>query len=59
VSVPVLCKVIWLYLAGLVVLYYKYVFITGCDLGFGKLLARQLDMRDLRVLGCVFDGQGG
>lgn len=28
----------------------KYVFITGCDLGFGNLLARQLDLRGLRVL---------
>ncbi|KAM6154228.1 LOW QUALITY PROTEIN: 17-beta-hydroxysteroid dehydrogenase type 6-like [Erethizon dorsatum] len=28
----------------------KYVFITGCDSGFGNLLARQLDMWGLRVL---------
>ncbi|XP_069346427.1 retinol dehydrogenase 16-like [Eulemur rufifrons] len=56
----------WLYLATLVGLYYlvhwhrerqvvshlrdKYVFITGCGSGFGNLLARQLDMRGLRVL---------
>ncbi|XP_012509014.1 PREDICTED: retinol dehydrogenase 16-like [Propithecus coquereli] len=56
----------WLYLAALVGLYYlvrwyrerqvvshlrdKYVFITGCGSGFGNLLARQLDMRGLRVL---------
>ncbi|XP_070310871.1 retinol dehydrogenase 16-like [Odocoileus virginianus] len=32
----------------------KFVFITGCDSGFGNLLARQLDLRDLRVLaGCL------
>lgn len=28
----------------------KYVFITGCDSGFGNLLARQLDRRGMRVL---------
>ncbi|XP_030052526.1 retinol dehydrogenase 16 [Microcaecilia unicolor] len=28
----------------------KYVFITGCDTGFGNQLARQLDGRGLRVL---------
>ncbi|KAM6112319.1 retinol dehydrogenase 16-like [Phoenicopterus ruber ruber] len=28
----------------------KYVLITGCDSGFGNLLARQLDARGLRVL---------
>ncbi|KAB0360800.1 hypothetical protein FD754_004956 [Muntiacus muntjak] len=32
----------------------KFVFITGCDSGFGNLLARQLDLRGLRVLaGCL------
>ncbi|XP_058413440.1 retinol dehydrogenase 16-like [Diceros bicornis minor] len=56
----------WLYLAALVGLYYllrwyrerqvvshvrdKYVFVTGCDSGFRKQLARQLDLRGLRVL---------
>ncbi|XP_076967209.1 retinol dehydrogenase 16 isoform X1 [Tamandua tetradactyla] len=60
----------WLCLAALVGLFYllrwfrerqvvshlrdKYVFITGCDSGFGNLLARQLDLRGLRVLaGCL------
>ncbi|XP_075408922.1 retinol dehydrogenase 16-like [Tenrec ecaudatus] len=60
----------WLYLAVLVGLYHllrwyrerqvvshlrdKYVFITGCDSGFGNQLARQLDLRGLRVLaGCL------
>ncbi|KAM9760979.1 retinol dehydrogenase 16-like [Dama dama] len=61
---------LWLHLAVLVGLYYllrwyrerqvvthlrdKFVFITGCDSGFGNLLARQLDLRGLRVLaGCL------
>ncbi|XP_077184986.1 17-beta-hydroxysteroid dehydrogenase type 6-like [Paroedura picta] len=60
----------WFYLAVLLVLYYfrrwyrerqtvenlteKYVFITGCDSGFGNLLARQLDLKGMRVLaGCL------
>ncbi|XP_072264067.1 retinol dehydrogenase 16-like [Pyxicephalus adspersus] len=28
----------------------KYVFITGCDSGFGNLLAKQLDRRGMKVL---------
>ncbi|KAM5287936.1 17-beta-hydroxysteroid dehydrogenase type 6-like [Ctenodactylus gundi] len=64
----------WLYLAALVGLYYlfrwfwerqvvshlqdKYVFITGCDSGFGNLLARQLDMRGLRVLAACLTEAG-
>ncbi|KAB0340311.1 hypothetical protein FD754_023239 [Muntiacus muntjak] len=60
----------WLHLAVLVGLFYlvrwyrerqvvshlrdKFVFITGCDSGFGNKLARQLDLRGLRVLaGCL------
>ncbi|KAH0629041.1 hypothetical protein JD844_010796 [Phrynosoma platyrhinos] len=60
----------WLYLAAFLGLYLllrwyrekqilshlteKYVFITGCDSGFGNLLARQLDTRGFRVLaGCL------
>ncbi|KAG8585673.1 hypothetical protein GDO81_005106, partial [Engystomops pustulosus] len=32
----------------------KYVFITGCDSGFGNLLARKLDKRGIKVLaGCL------
>ncbi|XP_063149930.1 retinol dehydrogenase 16-like [Candoia aspera] len=32
----------------------KHVFITGCDSGFGNLLARQLDAKGFRVLaGCL------
>ncbi|XP_075856063.1 retinol dehydrogenase 16-like isoform X2 [Microcebus murinus] len=64
----------WLYLAVLVGLYYlvrwhrerqvvshlrdKYVFITGCDSGFGNLLARQLDMRGMRVLAACLTEKG-
>ncbi|XP_075708132.1 retinol dehydrogenase 7-like isoform X1 [Rhinoderma darwinii] len=32
----------------------KYVFITGCDTGFGNLLVKQLDKRGMKVLaGCL------
>ncbi|XP_039079064.1 retinol dehydrogenase 16 isoform X2 [Hyaena hyaena] len=64
----------WLYLAALVGLYYllrwyrerqvvsnlqdKYVFITGCDSGFGNLLASQLDLRGLRVLAACLTEKG-
>ncbi|MCP6646030.1 SDR family NAD(P)-dependent oxidoreductase, partial [Klebsiella pneumoniae] len=36
----------------------KYVFITGCDSGFGNLLARQLDMRGMRVLAACLTENG-
>ncbi|XP_023499583.1 retinol dehydrogenase 7-like [Equus przewalskii] len=64
----------WLYLAALVGLCYllrwyrerqvvsnlrdKYVFITGCDSGFGNQLARQLDLRGLRVLAACLTEKG-
>ncbi|XP_058163922.1 17-beta-hydroxysteroid dehydrogenase type 6 isoform X2 [Dasypus novemcinctus] len=64
----------WLYLADLVGLFYllrwlrerqvvshlhdKYVLITGCDSGFGKLLTRQLDLRGLRVLAACLTEKG-
>ncbi|XP_054980535.1 retinol dehydrogenase 16-like [Sorex araneus] len=64
----------WLYLGALVALYHlvrwyrerqvvsqlrdKYVFITGCDSGFGNLLARQLDLRGLRVLAACLTETG-
>ncbi|KAM4882390.1 17-beta-hydroxysteroid dehydrogenase type 6 isoform 1-T2 [Thomomys bottae] len=64
----------WLYLVALMGLHYllrwyrekqvvshlqdKYVFITGCDSGFGNLLARQLDMRGLRVLAACLTEKG-
>uniref|UniRef100_A0A5F9D4D2 Retinol dehydrogenase 16 n=1 Tax=Oryctolagus cuniculus TaxID=9986 RepID=A0A5F9D4D2_RABIT len=63
-----------LWLAALVGLYYlvrwyrerqvvsqlldKFVFITGCDSGFGSLLARQLDRRGLRVLAACLTEEG-
>uniref|UniRef100_A0A670KJ59 17-beta-hydroxysteroid dehydrogenase type 6-like n=1 Tax=Podarcis muralis TaxID=64176 RepID=A0A670KJ59_PODMU len=36
----------------------KYVFITGCDSGFGNQLARQLDAEGLRVLAACFTQKG-
>ncbi|XP_032146177.1 17-beta-hydroxysteroid dehydrogenase type 6 isoform X2 [Sapajus apella] len=64
----------WLYLVAFVGLYYllrwyrerqvvshlrdKFVFITGCDSGFGNLLARQLDARGLRVLAACLTEKG-
>ncbi|KAL0611823.1 Retinol dehydrogenase 16 [Plecturocebus cupreus] len=64
----------WLYLAAFVGLYYllrwyrerqvvshlrdKCVFITGCDSGFGNLLARQLDERGLHVLAACLTEKG-
>ncbi|XP_032066786.1 17-beta-hydroxysteroid dehydrogenase type 6-like isoform X2 [Thamnophis elegans] len=64
----------WLYLAVLVGLYFlrrwyrerqtveklteKYVFITGCDSGFGNQLARQLDAQGLRVLAACLTEKG-
>lgn len=64
----------WLYLVALVGMYHlvrwyrerqvvdqlqdKYVFITGCDSGFGNLLARQLDAKGLRVLAACLTENG-
>ncbi|KAJ6651477.1 hypothetical protein lerEdw1_020925 [Lerista edwardsae] len=64
----------WLYLAALLGLFFlhrwyrerqtvenlteKYVFITGCDSGFGNLLTRQLDAQGLRVLAACLTQQG-
>ncbi|XP_039370506.1 retinol dehydrogenase 16-like [Mauremys reevesii] len=64
----------WLYLAALLGLYFlrrwyrerqrveglpeKYVLITGCDSGFGNLLAKQLDARGLRVLAACLSQPG-
>ncbi|XP_062058087.1 short-chain dehydrogenase/reductase family 9C member 7 [Lepus europaeus] len=36
----------------------KFVFITGCDSGFGNLLARQLVERGMRVLAACFSEEG-
>ncbi|XP_030052649.1 retinol dehydrogenase 5 [Microcaecilia unicolor] len=36
----------------------KYVFITGCDTGFGNLLAKRLDRKRFRVLAGCFTQKG-
>lgn len=64
----------YLYLLGLVVFYYlyrwvrelprvpdkgsKYVYVTGCDSGFGNLLARHLDKQGFRVIAACFTEKG-
>ncbi|XP_042309299.1 17-beta-hydroxysteroid dehydrogenase type 6-like [Sceloporus undulatus] len=64
----------WFYLALAVLLYFlirlyretkivenlteKYVFITGCDSGFGNKLAKQLDIQGLHVLAACFTQKG-
>lgn len=64
----------FLYLLGLVVLFYlfrwirelprvgdkanKYVYITGCDTGFGNLLARHLDKIGFRVIAGCYTEKG-
>ena len=52
----VLWALIWLYRDSIEVdnISEKYVFVTGCDSGFGNLLSRKLDRRGFRVLaGCL------
>ncbi|XP_062326523.1 retinol dehydrogenase 5 [Osmerus eperlanus] len=52
----VLWVLIWLYRDSIEVdnISEKYVFVTGCDSGFGNLLSRKLDRRGFRVLaGCL------
>ncbi|XP_072264095.1 retinol dehydrogenase 7-like [Pyxicephalus adspersus] len=36
----------------------KYVFITGCDTGFGNMLAKQLDKRGMKVLAACLTNAG-
>ncbi|KAM5179742.1 retinol dehydrogenase 7-like [Mantella aurantiaca] len=36
----------------------KYIFITGCDSGFGNLLAKQLDKRGMKVLAACLTETG-
>lgn len=36
----------------------KYVFITGCDTGFGNILAKNLDRRGMRVLAACLTEKG-
>ncbi|KAF0034559.1 hypothetical protein F2P81_012317 [Scophthalmus maximus] len=52
----VLWIVVWLYRDSLEIedITDKYVFVTGCDSGFGNLLCKKLDRRGFRVLaGCL------
>lgn len=37
---------------------HKYVFVTGCDSGFGNLLARQLDRRGYNVIAACLTEKG-
>ncbi|XP_008276246.1 retinol dehydrogenase 3-like [Stegastes partitus] len=64
----------FLYLLALVVVFYvyrwirelprvsdvgsKYVYVTGCDSGFGNLLARHLDKKGFRVIASCFTEKG-
>lgn len=51
-----LWAVVWLYRDSLEIEHIadKYVFVTGCDSGFGNLLCRKLDRRGFHVLaGCL------
>lgn len=64
----------WLYILGLLVLWFayrwyreskrvpdrgeKYVYITGCDTGFGNLLARHLDQMGYRVIAGCYTEKG-
>ncbi|XP_017560311.1 retinol dehydrogenase 5 [Pygocentrus nattereri] len=51
-----LWALVWLYRDSLEInkINEKYVFVTGCDSGFGNLLCRRLDKRGFRVLaGCL------
>lgn len=68
------CSNMWLYILGLLVLWFahrwyqerkrvpdrgeKYVYITGCDTGFGNLLARHLDQMGYRVIAGCYTEKG-
>lgn len=55
-AVVVIWVAVWFYLDNLEVdrINEKYVFVTGCDSGFGNLLCKRLDRRGFRVLaGCL------
>ncbi|XP_011604524.1 retinol dehydrogenase 7-like isoform X1 [Takifugu rubripes] len=73
-SIKSFAAVMYLYLLGLLLFYYlyrwirelprvpdkgsKYVYITGCDSGFGNLLARHLDKQGFRVIASCFTEKG-
>ncbi|MEQ2221571.1 hypothetical protein ILYODFUR_017243 [Ilyodon furcidens] len=55
-SFALLWILVWLYRDSLEIdnISNKYVFVTGCDTGFGNLLCKKLDRRGFRVLaGCL------
>lgn len=55
-SFALLWILVWLYRDSLEIgnVSDKYVFVTGCDTGFGNLLCKKLDRRGFRVLaGCL------
>lgn len=55
-AIVLLWALIWLYRDNLQLdnINEKYVFITGCDSGFGNLLCKRLDKHGFRVLaGCL------
>lgn len=68
------CSAMWMYVLALVILYYvvrwfrelervpdrgnRYVYITGCDSGFGNLLARHLDKCGFCVVAACFTEKG-
>lgn len=60
VTVASLAAVLWYVRDSSVVeaFHQKRVFITGCDSGFGNLLARQLDGRGFRVIAACLTEKG-
>ena len=60
ISLTVLFLTVRWFLRGLKVRYYgnKHIFITGCDTGFGNLLAKRLDGLGFRVYAGCLTGKG-
>ncbi|XP_059822362.1 dehydrogenase/reductase SDR family member 9-like isoform X1 [Hypanus sabinus] len=56
----VLCFLYWRYRDGkrITNVFDKYVYITGCDSGFGNLLAQHLDQQGFHVLAACFTEKG-
>lgn len=59
-TVMVLWLLVWLYRDSREIegISDKYVFVTGCDTGFGNLLCKNLDRRGFRVLAGCFTEKG-
>ncbi|XP_061075362.1 retinol dehydrogenase 5 [Conger conger] len=59
-ALPVLCFLVWLWRDSLQApsLGEKYVFITGCDSGFGNLLCKRLERRGFHVLAACLTEHG-